>query len=108
MANMYMPSTEGQAGAMFTDTTGTALVAPAGTVFVAITFLTTSKFDSSGGLIAEDSDKFPNTEAAASGGGGTGGQTIDVNNQWQTGITIYGRWTEIDLAQGRCIAYLGA
>ena len=77
----------GQAGCIFVDT-NTAAVAPEG-------------------LIAEDSSKWANTEAAASAGG-SGGLQIDHGNTFPKGITIYGRWTEIDLnSAGTVIAYIG-
>ena len=96
----------GQAGCVFVDT-ATAIVAPAGNVFVAITFLTDVTLDATGGLIAEDSSKWANTEAAASAGG-SGGIEIDASNTFPKGVTIYGRWSEIDLdSAGTLIAYLG-
>ena len=96
----------GQAGCVFVDT-ATAIVAPAGSVFVAITFLSDVTLDASGGLIAEDSSRWANTEAAASAGG-SGGTQVDNSNTFPKGITIYGRWTEIDLdSTGTLIAYLG-
>ena len=96
----------GQAGCVFVDT-ATAVVAPTGSVFVAITFLADTTLDASGGLIAEDSSLYANTEAAASAGG-SGGIQIDASNTFPKGVTIYGRWTEIDLdSAGTLIAYLG-
>ena len=96
----------GQAGCIFIDQ-ATAIVAPTGSVFVAITFLADTTLDASGGLIAEDSSRWANTEAAASAGG-SGGIQIDASNTFPKGITIYGRWTEIDLdSAGTLIAYLG-
>ena len=96
----------GQAGCIFVDT-ATAVVAPAGSVFVAITFLTDVTLDASEGLVAEDSSRWANTEAAASAGG-SGGIQIDASNTYPKGVTIYGRWTEIDLdSTGTLIAYLG-
>ena len=96
----------GQAGCIFVDT-ATAVVAPAGSVFVAITFLTDVTLDASEGLVAEDSSRWANTEAAASAGG-SGGIQIDASNTFPKGVTIYGRWTEIDLdSTGTLIAYLG-
>jgi hypothetical protein len=55
----------GQAGSMFAD--GDAdLVPPLGTVFVAITFLDDSTFDTgAGGLVAEDSTKYINSVDAS-------------------------------------------
>jgi hypothetical protein len=97
----------GQAGSMFNDGTA-AMTPPTDHVFVAITALTDLTLDSSGGLIAVDSDRFVNTEAAANpGSGGSGGLQMDVSNIIPKGVTIYGRWTEIDPAAGTCIAYIG-
>ena len=96
----------GQAGCVFVDT-ATAVVAPTGRAFVAITFLSDTTLDASGGLIAEDSSRWANTEAAASAGG-SGGIQIDASNTFPKGVTIYGRWTEIDLdSAGTLIAYIG-
>jgi hypothetical protein len=96
----------GQAGCIFTDTAN-PIVAPTGVAFIAITFLTDVTLDSSGGLIAEDASRWANTEVAASAGG-SGGTQIDVSNTFPKGVTIYGRWTEIDLnSTGTIIAYLG-
>ena len=105
----------GQAGSIFAD--GDAdLVPPLGTVFVAITFLSDSTFDSTtGGLVAEDSTKYINTveaahnlgDAAATAIEGEGGLIVDSSNTFPAGVTIYGRWTEIDLNAGMIIAYIG-
>ena len=104
----------GQAGSIFLDASG-ASSPPTGTVFVAITFLDDTTFDSSGGLIAEDANQYANTKAAAhneSGGSetatqGSGGLQIDVSNTFPAGVTIFGRWTEINLDAGLIIAYIG-
>ena len=104
----------GQAGSVFLDASG-ASSPPTGAVFVAITFLDDTTFDSSGGLIAEDSAKFANTEAAANDNAdgsetvseGSGGLQIDVSNSFPAGVTIYGRWSEIDIDSGMLIAYIG-
>ena len=105
----------GQVGSIFAD--GDAdLVPPVGTVFVAITFLEDSTFDSTtGGLVAEDSTKYINTVEAAHNLGdgsataieGEGGLIVDVSNTFPQGATIFGRWTEIDLNAGMIIAYIG-
>ena len=104
----------GQAGSVFIDASG-ASSPPTGTVFVAITFLDDTIFDSSGGLVAEDQNQYANTEAAAhneSDGSetttqGSGGLQIDNGNTFSTGVTIYGRWTEIDIVSGMLVAYIG-
>ena len=38
---------------------------------------------------------------------GFGGDVVDASNTFPKGITIYGRWTSLDLASGSAIAYLG-
>ena len=104
----------GQAGSVFIDGSG-ASSPPTGAVFVAITFIDDTIFDASGGLIAEDSAKFANTEAAANNNAdgsetaseGSGGLQIDASNTFPAGITIYGRWSEIDITSGMLIAYIG-
>ena len=104
----------GQVGSLFLDTDGAASP-PTGLVFIAITFLEDTIFDSSGGLVAEDQNQYANTEAAAhdeSDGSetatqGSGGKAVDVSNTFPQGATIFGRWTEIDLASGMVIAYIG-
>jgi hypothetical protein len=109
----------GQLGSAFNDGTS-AMTPPTGKVFVAITMLTDVTFDSSGGLKADNDVanglEFINTEGAAHdaalspdlGESGTGGIEIDVNNIFPKGVTIYGRFTEIDPASGTLIAYIGA
>ena len=123
----------GQMGSLFLDGSGAASP-PDGKVFIAITFLADTIFDGdSGGLVAQtkvnvaDGDntgkilatttgqQFPNTvEAAhnASDGSettleGSGGVIVDASNTFPKGVTIYGRWIEIDLTSGMCIAYIG-
>ena len=105
----------GQAGSVFLDSGTAASSPPTGAVFVAITFLDDTTLDSSGGLIAENSAKFANTEAAAHDNAdgsetvseGSGGLQIDVSNSFPAGVTIYGRWSEIDIDSGMLIAYIG-
>ena len=105
----------GQAGSVFLDASG-ASSPPTGSVFVAITFLDDTIFDTgAGGLVAEDSAKFANTVAAAHDNAdgsetaleGSGGVVIDASNTFPAGITIYGRWSEIDIVSGMLIAYIG-
>ena len=104
----------GQAGSIFVDT-ATKIAPPDGMAIVAITFLADTTFDSSAGMVAEDQDKFINTQAAAhnlSAGSevsleGSGGLQVDVSNSFPKGVTIYGRWTSLNLASGMVIAYLG-
>jgi hypothetical protein len=109
----------GQMGSLFNDGTA-ACTPPTNKVFVAITMLADTTFDSSAGLVAENDSvgaglEYIGTDTAAhnlsvasettsSGGGGV---VVDVSNTFPKGITIYGRWTEIDLASGLIIAYIG-
>ena len=103
----------GQAGSVYIAT-GDPVNPPLNQVFVAITMVTDTQFDNSGGLIAEDAEKYMNTEDAAHdlGNGnetsveGTGGQEL-TNVVFSAGMTIYGRWTEIELTSGSCVAYIG-
>ena len=104
----------GQVGSVFLDASG-ASSPPTGRAFVAITFLADTIFDASGGLVAENQNQYVNTQAAAhneSDGSetttqGSGGLQIDASNTFPKGVSIYGRWTEIDLTSGMLIAYIG-
>ena len=105
----------GQMGSVFTSVSG-AITPPSNKVFIAITFLAETTLDSSSGLVADTnhfSSEFPGTNAAAHDAGsateisGTGGDAIDVNDIFPSGVTIFGRWTEIDLATGMVMAYIG-
>ena len=122
----------GQLGSVFLDASGAASP-PNGKVFVAITFLADTVFDASGGLVSQTNEtvaagtssgrvlatelglEWANTQAAAhnlSDGSetaisGSGGLQIDASNTFPKGVTIYGRYTEIDLTSGMCIAYIG-
>jgi len=115
----------GQMGSMFSDST-TPLKAPLNKVIVAITMLADTTFADHGGLQAEqdstngleyistqDADGVAQTAhdiahgSAATAVSGAGGLVIEVANVFPKGITIYGRWTQIDPASGTVIAYLG-
>tara|TARA_B100000519_G_scaffold200081_1_gene212517 strand:+ start:673 stop:1032 length:360 start_codon:yes stop_codon:yes gene_type:complete len=106
----------GQLGSVFTDTDG-AITPPTNKVFVAITFLSDTTFDATGGLVADTnyrSCEFVGTnapahnESTATITSGTGGDQIDASNTFPEGLTIFGRWTEIDIAaSGSIIAYIG-
>lgn len=112
----------GQIGSMFNDSTA-AMTPPTGKVFVAITMLTDTTFDTAGGLIAEqdleNGLEYITTVDGSSAGdpahnagsstkvSGSGGLIVDVSNVFPRGLTIYGRWSEIDLASGSIIAYIG-
>ena len=108
----------GQLGSLFNDGTA-AWTPPTGKVFVAITMLADTTFDTSAGLVADNDTtagiEYAGTDTAAhnlsvasettsSGGGGV---IVDVSNTFPKGITIYGRWTKINPASGLIIAYIG-
>ena len=111
---MNPTSAFGQAGVAYTTASSDAIVPPLNQVFVAITMLADTVFDSSSGLVAEDAEKYMNTEAAAhdlaagseSSVEGSGGIVVD-SVSFPKGVTIYGRWIEIDIDSGSCIAYIG-
>lgn len=96
----------GEYGSIFSNSTA-RVVAPSGKYFFSITFLEATTFDSVGGLIATDDKKYMNTEAAANGGPGGGIQVV-VGDSFPAGITIFGQWTEFDLASGSVVAHLGS
>ena len=94
----------GQYGAIFNDGQD-AVAAPTGMVIMAITMVTDVTFAASGGLVASDATKFMNTQSATTA---PAGDQIDASNTFPAGMTIYGRWSEVDAASGSIICYLGA
>jgi len=83
-------------------------LAARGAVFVAITFLENSTFATANasGLVSEDNTLYINSESGSTAIDGNGGSETD-GITFPAGLTIYGRWTTIDLATGTCIAYIG-
>ena len=115
----------GQLGSAYTTASSDAIKPPTGKVFVAVQMLTDTIFDSSGGLVAEQrvnntitgsvtNNVYIGTEAAANDlddgsetvDEGSGGQVVD-SVTFPKGVTIYGRWTEIDVNSGTIVAYIG-
>jgi hypothetical protein len=106
----------GQLGSVFTSVDG-AITPPTGKVFVAITFLADTTLDSSGGLVADTNygtAEYVGTNAAAHDAStatrisGTGGDQVDVNDTFPAGVTIFGRWTSVNIGTpGMLIAYIG-
>tara|TARA_B100001939_G_scaffold103044_2_gene88971 strand:- start:1644 stop:1991 length:348 start_codon:yes stop_codon:yes gene_type:complete len=109
-AGNHQLATFGQFGSAVIKDSSVASTPPSGKVFVAITMLTDCTFDTqssdNGGLVAQDSTKWAST-VASSTGSATNGQTITSSITFPKGVTIYGRYTEIDVASGTCIAYVG-
>ena len=100
-----------------------ALTPPTGKVFVAITFLQDTQLEllatNAGGLTADTSDpnaEYIGTDVAAHDAGtataitGTGGKIVDNSNTFPKGVTIYGRFTSVEIGNGKVgalIAYIG-
>ena len=113
----------GQLGSVFTDTANAPITPPTGKVFVAITFLADTQLEllatNAGGLTADTSDpnaEYIGTDVAAHNAGtattitGTGGKIIDNSNTFPKGVTIYGRFTSVEIGDGKTgalIAYIG-
>jgi len=109
----------GQLGSVYTTASSAAIKPPTDKVFVAITMLADTVFDATGGLIADipitGSDQYIGTEQPAhdldagleTADEGSGGKVVD-SVTFPKGITIYGRWTEIDVNSGAVVAYIGA
>ena len=120
----------GQLGSAYTTNGQAAIKPPTGKVFVAITMLADTVFDSDGGLVAErqlvsaatatgtstvTGDVYIGTEQPSQGLS-AGSETTDEGSEglvvdsvtFPKGVTIYGRWTEIDVSSGGgIIAYIG-
>jgi len=108
----------GQLGSVFTTDASASITPPTGKVFVAVMAVTDCTFDNTTGLVADNDSagaglEYIGTGTAAhdSGGNassGTGGEAITSSNfTLESGSTIYGRWTSINLAGGSVIAYIG-
>jgi hypothetical protein len=107
LANQGMASqmSFGQHGSMHVDATDTDCTPPSGMVFVAITSLDdATEFND---LIAEDNTKYYGTTGTDNGHSGGIGDLVTASHTWPKGITIYGRWTTIDIDAGRIVAYFG-
>ena len=86
-------------------TTHDAAVQYAGTVYIAITFITASTFEVGvTGLVPEKNYKYPSSNATSSL---IAENSLAVDGiTFPAGMTIYGRWTGFELASGSCIAYI--
>jgi len=93
----------GQAGSIYHGGTDTLTCATGN--FVAIQFIEDSVFNSTSGLVAVDDTLFPNSQSGATGIDSDGDAVDSVT--FPAGMTIYGRWTQIILASGKIIAYVG-
>ena len=105
----------GQLGSAYTTASSDAIKPPTNKVFVAITMLEDTVFDSTTGLISTEPTKYINTsttiandlaDGSETTDGGSGGKTVD-SVSFPEGITIFGRWNEIDVNTGSIVAYIG-
>lgn len=94
----------GQVGSAFSDTATDTIQPPDGLVIVAIQFLADTSLSA---LVAEDSDNYFNSVAAAH----TGGGQVDTSQVFPKGLTIFGRYTSVSInaddSDGGIIVYFG-
>ena len=101
---VYVREALGQAGSCFVS--GVAAVTAAYGKFVAIQFLEDSVFNSTDGLVATDTQRWPDDTSAATDVSSS--NTAAVGSQvFPQGMTIFGRWDSFKLASGAVIAYIG-
>ena len=93
----------GQAGSIYHGGTDTLTYATGN--FVAIQFITDTVFNSTSGLVSAEDTLFPNTQSGATGIDSDGDAVDSIT--FTARMTIYGRWTQIILASGSIIAYVG-
>jgi len=94
-------------GGLDSDSTPASNVNRITKVFVAITFLEDTVFNSgTSGLVAETTQLFPDSTGTGTLIDADGGDVVN-SETFPKGVTIYGRWTGFQLASGRVIAYLG-
>ena len=104
----------GQLGSAYTTASSDAIVPPTNKVFIAITMLGDTVFESNNGLVSTEPTKYINTETAANDldaasettDQGSGGKVVD-SVSFPLGVTIYGRWNKIDVLSGSVVAYIG-
>ena len=112
---LYTREYTGQYGAVYTTASSAAIKPPTGKAFVAVQMLEDTTFDSTGGLISVTATKWFNTADAAgdladgseSTAEGSGGKQISNSVTFPQGMTVFGRWNEIDVNSGSVIAYIG-
>jgi len=95
----------GQLGSGYTAD-GSEILPPAGKVIIAITVTVDCKFEE---LVAEIADGVAyvgghDVQLAANG---AGSQKVPTAQLFPAGITIYGRWTKMELSQGAAVLYYG-
>ena len=94
----------GQAGSILIDQSTTdATASPKFGSFVAIQFIEDTVF---GTLTSESSQLWPASGETSTSIDGDAGAAATVVT-FPQGMTIFGRWTAINLVSGSCIAYVG-
>jgi|TARA_R100000005_G_C4913323_1_gene149991 hypothetical protein len=94
-------------GGLDSDLTPASNVNRTTKVFVAITFLEDTTFNTgASGLTPAEAQNFPSSDGASTDIDADGGVAVD-GETFPKGVTIYGRWTGFQLATGRVIAYVG-
>ena len=94
----------GQVGSVFTNTT--ANVTPTSGVFVAITMIADTTFTVLQSAEGAGVSFIGNTLSTS--GTGTGSDAITTSDTFPAGVTIYGRFTAVDLTSGAAMLYIGA
>tara|TARA_Y100001938_G_C7915256_1_gene341634 strand:+ start:144 stop:515 length:372 start_codon:yes stop_codon:yes gene_type:complete len=110
----------GQLGSAYLRDADADFYPPSGLVVVAITVIETCEFnelvaDTSGYTKADGSEGVAyfgtGTEVLMNGTNAAGdtvaSDAIDAADDFPTGITIYGRWTRVQIDQGKVILYFG-
>lgn len=103
----------GQLGSAYLTIADTDFTPPSGLVVVAITVIEACEFneliaDTSGYTKADGSEgvAYFGTQAAVSMNG-TNANPVGTGDDFPAGVTIYGRWTKVDIDQGKVILYFG-
>ena len=103
----------GQLGSAYLRDADTDFTPPSGLVIVAITVIETCEFnelvaDTSGYTAADGSEGVAYFGTAAQVGmNGTNSDPVNAADDFPTGMTIYGRWTKVNIDQGKIILYFG-
>ena len=97
----------GQVGSVFISDANQC-TPPSNTVFTTITVVSDCAFANSGGLVPEDgvAQTFLSTTTKSTSAT-TGGNEVTDSTTFPAGTNLYGRWSEIKLASGAIIAYVG-
>ena len=110
----------GQLGSAYLRTADVDFTPPSGLVIVAITVIETCEFnelvadtdgytavDGSGGIAYFGTQAAVAMNGTTNNGGTNLPDPIDTGDDFPTGVTIYGRWTKVDIDQGKVILYFG-